>query len=207
VDSSSLKASPVAWPRGFYGATKVDGVKRHVLVDSAGILVTTVVTPADVQDRTAFPKLPRKVKRVAPAITHVCVDNGYTGSTAANAAAKAGITVDVLSGPKLGRGFIVQPRRWVVARPNNWINHFHHIDRYYEARRLLTKVSSSSAKSPSYSDDSTAASCSTRFFLSALAARTPVADALAGATALSGQIVFDQGAATAARLPGAAIHP
>ena len=39
VDSSSVKASPVAGPRGFDGAKKVDGVKRHVLVDSGGVLV------------------------------------------------------------------------------------------------------------------------------------------------------------------------
>jgi len=48
VDSSSVKASPVAGPRGFDGAKKVDGIKRHVLVDSAGILVTAVVTEANV---------------------------------------------------------------------------------------------------------------------------------------------------------------
>jgi hypothetical protein len=59
VDSSSLTASPVTGPRGFDGAKKVDGVKGHVLVDSAGALVAAVLTPADVQDRAAFPKLLR----------------------------------------------------------------------------------------------------------------------------------------------------
>jgi transposase len=48
-------ASPVAGPRGFGSAKKVDGVKRHVLVDSAGILVAAVVTPATTLDRAAFP--------------------------------------------------------------------------------------------------------------------------------------------------------
>jgi transposase len=47
-DSSSIKASPAAGPRGFDGAKKVDGVKRHVLVDPAGVLVAAVVTAADV---------------------------------------------------------------------------------------------------------------------------------------------------------------
>ena len=80
VDSSSVKASPVAGPRGFDGAKKVDGVKRHVLVDSGGILVAAVVTEANVQDRAAFPELLRKAKRIAPTIAHVWVDKGYTGS-------------------------------------------------------------------------------------------------------------------------------
>ncbi len=107
-------------------------VKRHVLVDSGGILVAAVVTPSDVQDRAAFPKLLRRAKRVAPTIGHVWVDKGYTGTTVAEAAAKAGVTVDVVSGPKPGRGFIVQPRRWVVERTNGWINHCRRLDRHYE---------------------------------------------------------------------------
>ena len=132
VDSSSVKASPVAGPRGFDGPKKVDGVKRHVLVDSAGALVAAVVTEADVQDRAAFPKLLRKAKRIVPTISHVWVDKGYTGQTVAAAAAKAGVTVEVVSGPKPGHGFIVQPRRWVVERTNGWINHCRRIDRHYE---------------------------------------------------------------------------
>jgi transposase len=118
VDSSSVTASPVAGPPGFDGAKKVGGPKRHVPVDSGAILVAAVLTPADVQDRTAFPKLLRKAKRVASSIAHVWADRGYTGSTVASAAAKAEVTVDIVSGPKPGRGFIVQPRRWVVERTN-----------------------------------------------------------------------------------------
>ncbi|MGO9509954.1 MAG: IS5 family transposase [Mycobacterium sp.] len=132
VDSSSVKASPVAGPRGFDGAKKVDGVKRHILVDSGGILVPAVVTPANMQDRAAFPQLLRKAKRVAPTIAHIWLDKGYTGVAVADAAAKAGVTVDIVSGPKPGHGFIVQPRRWVVERTNGWINHCRRLDRHYE---------------------------------------------------------------------------
>ena len=45
-----LEASPVAGPGGFDGAKNVDGVKRHVLVDSGGVLVAAVVTPAKMQN-------------------------------------------------------------------------------------------------------------------------------------------------------------
>jgi transposase len=126
------QASPLAGPRGFDRAKTVERVKRHVLVDSAGILVAAVVTPANVAHRAAFPKLLRQAKRVAPTIAHVWVDKGYTGATVADAAAKAGITVDVVCGPKPGRGFIVQPRRWVVEPTNGWINHCPRLDRHYE---------------------------------------------------------------------------
>ncbi len=132
MDSSSVKASPVAGPRGFDGAKKVDGAKRHVLVDTTGVLVAAVVTAADVQDRAAFPKLLRKAKPIAPTISHVWADKGYTGQAVTAAADQAGVTVDVVSGPKPGHRFIVQPRRWVVERTNGWINHCRRIDRHYE---------------------------------------------------------------------------
>jgi hypothetical protein len=109
IDSSSVKASPVAGPRGFDGAKKVDGVKRHILVDSAGMLIAALVTAANVADRAIFPKLLRKAKWIAPTIAHIWPDNGYTGQTTAVAAASAsaGVSVEVVSGPKPGHGFIV----------------------------------------------------------------------------------------------------
>ena len=45
---------------------------------------------------------------------------------------QAGVTVGIVSGPKPGHGFIVQPRRWVVERANGWINHCRRLDRHYE---------------------------------------------------------------------------
>lgn len=132
VDSSSAKASPVAGPRGFDGAKKVDGIKRHILVDSAGMLVAAVVTAANVQDRAAFPALLRQAKRIAPTIAHIWLDKGYTGATVAQAAQRAGVSVDIVSGPKPASGFRVQPRRWVVERTNGWINHCRRLDHQYE---------------------------------------------------------------------------
>ena len=60
------------------------------------------------------------------------MDKGYTGSTVADAAAKAAVTVEIVSGPNPGHGFIVQPPRWVVERTNGWINHCRRLDRHYE---------------------------------------------------------------------------
>lgn len=132
IDASSVKASPVAGPRGFDGAKKVDGIKRHILVDTAGMLVTASVTPANMQDRAAFPALLRQAKKIAPTIGHVWLDKGYTGTTVADAAQRAGVGVEIVSGPKPASGFRVQPRRWVVERTNGWINHCRRLDRHYE---------------------------------------------------------------------------
>ena len=57
IDSCSIKASPVRGPRGFDGAKKIDGIKRHIVVDTLGLLVAVLVTAASVQDRAALPRL------------------------------------------------------------------------------------------------------------------------------------------------------
>src|SRR5665647_167135 len=133
VDSSSVKAMPVAGPRGFDGAKKIDGIKRHILVDTTGLLLGVHVTPANVQDRAAFADLLTACD--TKTITKVWADKGYTGTTPAEAATAAGIKPDIVSGPKPTDGFIVQPRRWVVERTNRWINHHRRLVRQCDHHR------------------------------------------------------------------------
>ena len=130
VDSSSVKAMPVAGPRGFDGAKKIDGIKRHILVDTTGLLLGVHATPANIQDRAAFADLLTACD--TKTITKVWADKGYTGTAPAEAAAKAGIDLEIVSGPKPTNGFVVQPRRWVVERTNGWINHHRRLVRQYK---------------------------------------------------------------------------
>jgi len=133
VDSSSVKGMPVAGPRGFDGAKKIDGIKRHILVDTTGLLLGVHATPANVQDRAGFADL-LTVSDCAT-VRKVWADKGYTGTApakAARTARTARIKLDIVSGPKPTDGFIVQPRRWVVERTNGWINHHRRLVRPYE---------------------------------------------------------------------------
>ena len=68
-----------------------------------------VVTEANVQDRAIFPRLLHKAKPIAPTITPCGWTKGYTGQTVTTVAAKAGVIIDIVSGPKPGHGFIVRP--------------------------------------------------------------------------------------------------
>jgi putative transposase len=134
IDSSSVKASPVTGPRGFDGAKKVDGIKRHILVDTAPDCSSPRWSPPPTcrtgpHSRTWL----RQAKRIAPAIGHIWADKGYTGRTVVEAPTKARVSIDIVSGPKPAGGFRVQPRRWVVERTNGWINHCRRLDRHYEA--------------------------------------------------------------------------
>lgn len=127
VDSSPVQSTPVPGPRGFDGTKKVDGIKRHILVDTAGRLLAAHVTAATVQDRAAFADL--HALNPCPSVAQVWADKGYTGQ----AATKAGIEHQIVSGPTPVGGFVVQPRRWVVERTNGWINHHRRLVRQHES--------------------------------------------------------------------------
>ncbi|WP_245993338.1 IS5 family transposase [Xylanimonas allomyrinae] len=131
VDSSSVKSTPVPGERGFDSAKKVDGIKRHILVDTAGRLLAAHVTAANDQDRVAFADL--LAKNPCPPVAHVWADKGYTGQAPADAAAKAGIQFQIVSGPKPASGFTVQPHRRVVERTNGRINRHRRLVRQHEA--------------------------------------------------------------------------
>jgi transposase len=133
IDSSSVKGTPVRGPRGFDGAKKIDGIKRHIAVDTGGLLPAAHVTPPSVQHRAAFPALIRKTKRSCSTVEHVWLDGGYTGPTVAHAAERHGVSIEIVGGPKApSGGFRVQPRRWVVKRTNGSINHNRRLVRQYE---------------------------------------------------------------------------
>ncbi|WP_265521179.1 transposase [Oerskovia flava] len=66
-------------------------------------------------------------------MARVWADKGYTGQAPADAATKAGIDLEIDSGPKPVGGYIVQPRRWDVERTNGWINRHRRLVRQYEA--------------------------------------------------------------------------
>ncbi len=131
VDSSSVKGTPVPGERGFDGAKKVDGIKRHILVDTAGRLLAVHATAANIQDRAAFADL--HALDPCTTIRRVWADKGYTGQVPAQAAATAGVELEIVSGPKPIGAFVAQPRRWVVERTNGWINRHRRLVRQYEA--------------------------------------------------------------------------
>lgn len=136
IDSASVKAAETvgAGSRGFDAGKKINGRKRHIAVDTVGLLICVLVTGADVQDRTAARHLLARLKFHCPTIRHVWADSGYTGALIGWARSLFGVTIEIVAKLAGQVGFVVLHRRWVVERSLAWINQHRRCVRDYERR-------------------------------------------------------------------------
>ena len=133
-DSRTLQSTPESGRRAAYdGAKRRKGSKTHIAVDTLGHLLALIVTPADQQDREQVAQLAEAVQEATGETVEVAfVDQGYTGETAAQAAQKHGIRLEVVKLPEAKKGFVLLPRRWVVERSFGWAARFRRLARDYE---------------------------------------------------------------------------
>jgi len=134
LDSRTLQSTPESGARaGYDGAKRKRGSKVHMAVDTLGHLLALHVTPADAQDRAQVAQLAEQVQDATGATVELAfVDQGYTGTRPAQAAAAHGIHLEVVKLPDAKKGFVLLPRRWVVERSFGWAARSRRLARDYE---------------------------------------------------------------------------
>jgi putative transposase len=132
IDSQSVRAADTVprATRGWDNAKKVNGRKRHIAVDTTGLLLAVVITAASVQDRDTARPLLWNLHRACHQVRLVWADAGYTGKLAARAATLK-MTVQIVA-KRDPHAFQVLPRRWVVERTFAWISKHRRTTRDYE---------------------------------------------------------------------------
>jgi transposase len=130
-------------PSGYDAGKKVTGRKRHILVDTLGLLLNVVVHPADLQDRDgALLVLDRRTRRRFPFIERIFADANYQGPKLATALAETGPwTIEIVKRNELHR-FVVLPKRWIVERTLAWISRCRRLAKDFErhARKAVAFI-------------------------------------------------------------------
>ena len=133
IDSQSVRAADTVakTSRGWDAGKKVNGRKRHIAVDTIGLLLAVVVTAACVQDRDGARPLLWRLRRDHRGIRLAWADAGYAGKLVAWAAQTLRLALSIVR-KRDAHTFEVLPRRWVVERTFAWISKHRRCVRDYE---------------------------------------------------------------------------
>jgi putative transposase len=141
IDSQSVKSSECSDERGYDAGKKVNGRKRHVLVDTLGLVLLVLVLPANKQDRDAAQQLLAQFfgPQVRRRLKHIWADGGYAGALVGCALKRWRCTVEIVK-RKETHTFRVLPRRWVVERTFGWLGRYRRLNRDYERQAQTGEV-------------------------------------------------------------------
>jgi putative transposase len=119
IDSQSVKTAEAGGPRGYDAGKKINGRKRHAMVDTDGRALVVHAHPADVQDRDGAVPLLKASRKSFPFVELAFADSAYAAQRVRDATC---IAIEVVKKIADQVGFQVLPRRWVVERFFAWIN-------------------------------------------------------------------------------------
>lgn len=136
LDAQSIKSSEGGQARGFDAGKKTTGRKRHLIVDTLGLVLVVAVTSASVQDRPGGRRVLESLAERFPSIGLVWADAGYANKIDSTilswAYEKFRLVVEIVKRSDDAKGFQVLPRRWVVERTFGWLVRNRRLARDYE---------------------------------------------------------------------------
>ncbi|WP_182608364.1 IS5 family transposase [Streptomyces alkaliphilus] len=138
LDSQSARSHQGGEAIGWDAGKRVRGRKRHLLVDTYGLVLRAVVHSASVQDRAGAKLVLADIGKLFPHVGLVWVDGGYVNAVDAGlvdwAAEREGLEIVVVPRNADVKGFRVLPRRWVVERTFSWLGRCRRLARDYERK-------------------------------------------------------------------------
>jgi putative transposase len=132
MDSQSVETTLVPGVRGFDAGKHVMGRKRHILVDTLGLLLGVLVTAASVSDPAGARQLLKRLGGFCKNLRKIWADGTYRGELLHWVAAHFRFRIEPVVPPKGQKGFHVLPRRWVVERTFAWFDANRRLSKDYE---------------------------------------------------------------------------
>ncbi|WP_434383099.1 transposase [Melittangium boletus] len=126
--------------KGYDAGKKIKGRRRHLLVDTLGLLLIAWMTTGDVQDRDATPAVLPLAAQLYPSLKKVWVDGGYAGPKVQAVAQESGIDVEVVKRSDQAKGFVLLPKRWIGERTFGWLNRQRRLSKDYERQKSSSEA-------------------------------------------------------------------
>lgn len=149
IDSQTTKATEVAASRGYDGGKLITGRKRHIVVDTLGLLIVVLVTAASADDGATAPEVLGKLGvEHCTRLEKLWADGKYNNKSLTRwlVDTGAGYVIEVVERPPGSKGFVKLPRRWVVertfARLGRCRRHSRDYERYTDSSEAMIQVSS-----------------------------------------------------------------
>jgi len=139
IDSQSVKSAEKGGvaidPHGYDAGKKIKGKKRHVLVDTQGLLMHALVHTADLHDRDGGVLLMSTLFGLFPFLAKLYADGGYQGPRFRRAMQRvySQLHVEIVKRSDIGK-FVVLPKRWIVERTIGWLNRCRRLAKDWECR-------------------------------------------------------------------------
>ena len=132
LDAQSVKNTLVSsQSKGFDAGKKIKGVKRHIIVDTLGMILSVVIQSASVQDRDGAPSVVEKMKENWFKVIKIFGDGGYAGKLIVKLKTAYQIELEIIKRSEL-TGFKILPKRWIVERTFSWIDTNRRNSKLYE---------------------------------------------------------------------------
>ena len=131
VDSQSQTAEPGVYDRGLDGGKKINGRKRHIAVDTMGLMLLCICTAANMADKVAGERLVVELNKREnfPRMAKILGDNAYLN---VGSSLNVGVSTEAAERLKGQKGFVPQIFRWAVERTFAWLNRNRRLVRNYE---------------------------------------------------------------------------
>ncbi len=132
IDSQTVKTTEKGGIDGYDAGKKINGRKRHILVDTMGLLLIVVVHAASIQDRDGAKLVLNKIRYSFPKLHLIWADAGYAGKLVDWVRYFIGCVIEIVKRSDDASGFKVLPRRWVVERTLAWLGRYRRLSKDYE---------------------------------------------------------------------------
>ena len=134
IDSQTTKSTEMGGPAGYDGAKKMKGRKRHLLVDTLGLILAVLVTSAAVSDADGARMLLEEICQFQfPRLRVIWADSAYRQKKLrAYVQSNCWFCLEIKSRPSGAKGFVLIPKRWVVERTFGWLGRYRRLHKNYE---------------------------------------------------------------------------